>query len=75
MIQYLDKFQTLFKGFPTYTIQQGPQAENTHADVLASLKLASGTQFRSPILVEHLDRPSIEKIEQIDSMRINKDLS
>ncbi|CAL8167531.1 unnamed protein product [Prunus armeniaca] len=37
MIQYLDKVQELLKVFSTFTIQQVPQAENTHADALASL--------------------------------------
>ncbi|KAI5323387.1 hypothetical protein L3X38_032459 [Prunus dulcis] len=33
MILYLDKVQELLKAFSTFTIQQGPHAENTHADV------------------------------------------
>ncbi|KAI5333485.1 hypothetical protein L3X38_023616 [Prunus dulcis] len=75
MIQYLDKVQGLLKELPTFTIQQVPRAENTHADALASLALALDTQFRRSIPVEHLDRPSIEEIEPIDSMQIDEDPS
>ncbi|CAL8153304.1 unnamed protein product [Prunus armeniaca] len=75
MVQYLDKVQGLLKEFPTFTIQQIPRAENTHADALASLGSALDTQFRRSIPVEHLDRPSIEEIEPIDSMQIDEDLS
>ncbi|CAL2247866.1 unnamed protein product [Prunus armeniaca] len=62
MVQYLDKVQGLLKEFPTFTIQQVPRVENTHADALASLGSALDTQFRCSIPVEHLDRPSIEEI-------------
>ncbi|KAI5351644.1 hypothetical protein L3X38_004535 [Prunus dulcis] len=75
MIQYLDKVQGLLKEFPTFTIQQVPRAENTHADALASLGSALDTQFRCFIPVEHLDRPSIEEMEPIDSMQIDEDPS
>ncbi|CAL2230397.1 unnamed protein product [Prunus armeniaca] len=75
MVQYLDKVQGLLKEFPTFTIQQIPRAENTHADALASLGSALDTQFRRSIPVEHLDRPSIEEIEPIDSMQIDEDPS
>ncbi|CAL2237149.1 unnamed protein product [Prunus armeniaca] len=63
MIQYLDKVQGLLKEFHTFTIQQVPRVENTHADALRS------------ILVKHLDRPCIEEIEPIDSMQIDEDPS
>ncbi|KAI5326922.1 hypothetical protein L3X38_026318 [Prunus dulcis] len=43
MIQYLEKFQTLLKEFPTFIIKQVPQIENTHADALASLGSALDT--------------------------------
>ncbi|CAL8993618.1 unnamed protein product, partial [Prunus brigantina] len=46
-----------------------------HADALASLGSAQDTQFRRFIPVEHLDRPSIEEIEPIDSMQIDEDPS
>ncbi|CAL9029676.1 unnamed protein product [Prunus brigantina] len=72
MVQYLDKVQGLLKEFPTFTIQQVPRAEN-HADALASLGSALDTQFRRSIPVEHLDRPSIEEIEPIDSMQFDED--
>ncbi|CAL9029568.1 unnamed protein product [Prunus brigantina] len=75
MVQYLDKVQGLLKEFPTFSIQQVPRAENTHADALASLGSALDTQFRRSIPVEHLDRPSIEEIELIDSMQIDEDPS
>ncbi|CAL2227729.1 unnamed protein product [Prunus armeniaca] len=75
MVQYLDKVQGLLKEFLSFTIQQVPRAENTHADALASLGSALDTQFRRSILVEHLDRPSIEEIEPIDSMQIDEDPS
>ncbi|KAI5351611.1 hypothetical protein L3X38_004502 [Prunus dulcis] len=75
MILYLDKVQELLKAFPTFIIQQVPRAENAHADALASLGSALDTQFRRSILVEHLDRPSIEEIELINTMQINEDPS
>ncbi|CAL9016033.1 unnamed protein product [Prunus brigantina] len=75
MILYLDKVQELLKAFPTFTIQQVPRAENAHADALASLGSALDAQFRRSIPVEHLDRPSIEEVEPIDTMQIDKDLS
>ncbi|XP_020410343.1 uncharacterized protein LOC109946540 [Prunus persica] len=43
MVQYLDKVQGLLKEFPTFTIQQVPRVENTHADAVVSLKLALDT--------------------------------
>ncbi|KAI5335513.1 hypothetical protein L3X38_025646 [Prunus dulcis] len=75
MILYLDKVQELLKAFPTFTIQQVPRAENAHADALASLGSALDTQFRLSIPVEHLDRPSIEEIELINTMQIDEDPS
>ena len=75
MILYLDKVQELLKAFPTFTIQQVPPAENAHADALVSLGSALDTQFRRSISVEHLDRPSIEEIELINTMQINEDPS
>ncbi|CAL9019626.1 unnamed protein product [Prunus brigantina] len=75
MVQYLDKVQGLLKESPTFTIQQVPRAKNTHADALASLGSALDTQFRRSIPVEHLDQPSIEEIEPIDSMQIDEDPS
>ncbi|CAL9005075.1 unnamed protein product, partial [Prunus brigantina] len=75
MVQYLNKVQGLLKEFPTFTIQQVPRAENTHADALASLESALDTQFRRSISVEHLNRPSIEEIKPIDSMQIDEDPS
>ncbi|CAL9005316.1 unnamed protein product, partial [Prunus brigantina] len=75
MILYLDKVQELLKAFPTITIQHVPRAENAYADALASLGSALDTQFRRSIPVEHLDRPSIEEVEPIDTMQINKDPS
>ncbi|CAL2271132.1 unnamed protein product [Prunus armeniaca] len=75
MIVYLEKVQELLKAFPTFTIQQVPQAENANADALASLGSALDTQFRRSIPVEHLDRPSIEEIEPIDTIQIEEDPS
>ncbi|CAL2260095.1 unnamed protein product [Prunus armeniaca] len=75
MILYLDKVQELLKAFPTFTIQQVPRAENAHADALASRGSALDTQFRRSIPVEHLDRPSIEEVEPINTMRIDEDPS
>ncbi|CAL8087867.1 unnamed protein product [Prunus armeniaca] len=75
MVKYLDNVQEFLKEFPTFTIQQIPQAKNAHADALASLGLALDTQFKCSILIEHHYQPSIEEIEQVDSMRIDEDLS
>ncbi|CAL8167913.1 unnamed protein product [Prunus armeniaca] len=75
MIVYLEKVQELLKAFPTFTIQQVSRAENANADALASLGSALDTQFRRSIPVEHLDRPSIEEIEPIDTMQIEEDPS
>ncbi|KAI5338180.1 hypothetical protein L3X38_017451 [Prunus dulcis] len=49
--------------------------ENTHADAFASLGSALDTQFKPSIPVKHLDWPSIEEIEPIDSMHIDEDPS
>ncbi|KAI5338208.1 hypothetical protein L3X38_017479 [Prunus dulcis] len=68
MILCLDKVQELLKAFPTFTIQQVPQAENVHADALASLGSALATQFRRFIPIKHRDQPSIEKAEQPNLM-------
>ncbi|KAI5324176.1 hypothetical protein L3X38_033249 [Prunus dulcis] len=73
MILYLDKVQELLKD--TFTIQRVPRIGNAHADALASLGSALDTQFRRSIQVEHLDRPSIEEIEPVDTMRIDEDPS
>ncbi|CAL2246250.1 unnamed protein product [Prunus armeniaca] len=73
MILYLDKVQELLKAFPTFTIQQVPQVENTHADALASLRSALDTQFKRSIPVQHLDQSSIEEVEQPDLMQIDED--
>ncbi|CAL9004835.1 unnamed protein product [Prunus brigantina] len=75
MVQYLDKVQGLLKEFPTFTIQQVPRAENTHVDALVSLGSALDSQVRCSIPVEHLDRPSIEEIDPINSMQIDEDPS
>ncbi|KAI5335630.1 hypothetical protein L3X38_025763 [Prunus dulcis] len=75
MIQYLDRVQGLLKEFPTFTIQQVPRVENTYAYALASRASALDTQLRHFISVEHLDRPSIEEIEQVNSMQIDEDPS
>ncbi|KAI5313509.1 hypothetical protein L3X38_042685 [Prunus dulcis] len=75
MVQYVDKVQGLLKEFPTFTIQQVRLIKNTHADELASLGSALDTQFRRSIPIEHLDWPSIEKIEPIDTMQIDEDPS
>ncbi|CAL2275622.1 unnamed protein product [Prunus armeniaca] len=74
MVQYLDKVQGLLKEFHTFTIQQVPRAENTHADALASLGSALDTQFRRSIPVEHLDRPIIEEIDPIIDYLVNGNL-
>ncbi|XP_034225500.1 uncharacterized protein LOC117635261 [Prunus dulcis] len=73
MILYLDKVQELLNAFPTFTIQRVPWAENAHADALPSLGSALDIQFRRFILVEHLDLPSNEEIELIDTMQIDED--
>ncbi|CAL2229599.1 unnamed protein product [Prunus armeniaca] len=75
MVKYLDNVQELLKEFPTFTIQQIPRAKNTHVDALASLGLALDTQFKCSILIKHHYQPSIEEIEQVDSMRIDEDPS
>ncbi|KAI5335136.1 hypothetical protein L3X38_025269 [Prunus dulcis] len=63
------------KAFSTFTIQQVPRAEKTHVDALASLGSELDTQFKSSIMVEHPDQPSIEEAEQPDLVQINEDLS
>ncbi|KAI5317797.1 hypothetical protein L3X38_037504 [Prunus dulcis] len=55
MILYLDKVQELLKAFPTFTIQQVPQAKNAYADALASPGSVLDTQFRCSIPVKYLD--------------------
>ncbi|CAL8993024.1 unnamed protein product [Prunus brigantina] len=70
MVQYLDKVQGLLKEFPTFSIQQVPQAENTHADALASLGSALDIHWQDPIIDylmnENLptDKSEIRKVQQ-----------
>ncbi|CAL2256932.1 unnamed protein product [Prunus armeniaca] len=73
--QYLDKVQGLLKEFPTFTIQQVPRVENTHADALARLGSALDTQFRHSIpqdpIIDYLvngnlptDKSEARKVQQ-----------
>ena len=60
MAQYLEKVRKQLEAFQTYTFTQVPRTENAHADALAGLGSALDHQLKRSILVEYLDKPSIE---------------
>ncbi|KAM2984016.1 hypothetical protein FF2_009876 [Malus domestica] len=60
MAQYLEKVRQQLEAFQTYTLTQVPRADNAHTDALAGLGSALDHQFKCSILVEYLDKPSIE---------------
>ncbi|KAM2016528.1 hypothetical protein ACFX16_046933 [Malus domestica] len=60
MTQYLEKVRQQREAFQTYTLTQVPWADNAHADALVGLGSALDHQFKRSILVEYLDKPSIE---------------
>ncbi|KAM1728016.1 hypothetical protein TB2_018122 [Malus domestica] len=60
MAQYLEKVRQQLEAFQTYTLTQVPRADNAHVDALAGLGSALNYQFKRSILVEYLDKPSIE---------------
>ena len=56
--------------FQTYTLTQVPRAENAHADVLTSLGSALDYQLKRSILVEYLEKPSIDDEPAIEMAQI-----
>ena len=60
MAQYLEKVRKQLEAFQTYTLTQVPRTKNAHTDALASLGSALYHQLKRSILVEYLDKPSIE---------------
>ncbi|KAM1497263.1 hypothetical protein ACFX11_031705 [Malus domestica] len=60
MAQYLEKVRQQLEAFQTYTLTQVLRADNAHADALAGLGSTIDHQFKRSILVEYLDKPSID---------------
>ncbi|KAM1167593.1 hypothetical protein ACFX19_030137 [Malus domestica] len=60
MEQYLEKVRKQVETFQTYILTQVPRADNAHANTLAGLSSALDHQLKRSILVEYLDKPSIE---------------
>ena len=60
MAQYLENVRKQLEAFQTYTLTQVSQADNAYANVLAGLGSAFDHQLKRSILVEYLDKPSIE---------------
>ena len=59
MILYLKKVQELLKNFVRVQIKHVPRAENSRADALVKLAIASREDLGSRIPVEHLPEPSV----------------
>ncbi|KAM2941963.1 hypothetical protein COP2_031133 [Malus domestica] len=60
MAHYLEKVRKQLEAFQTYTFTQVPQSDNAHVDALVGLGSAFDHQLKCSILVEYLDKPSIE---------------
>ena len=59
MILYLKKVQELFRKFIRVQVKHIPRTENSRADALAKLAIASQEDLGRLIPVEHLPEPSI----------------
>ena len=60
MIIYLKKVQDLLKKFMRVQVRHIPRAENSRADALAKLVIASQEDLSRLMLVEYLAEPSID---------------
>ena len=60
MILYLKKVRDLLKKFVLVQVRHIPRAENSRADTLAKLAIASQEDLNRLTLVEHLAKPSID---------------
>ena len=60
MILYLKKVRELLKKFTRVQIRHIPRAENSRADALAKLAIASQKDLNRLTLVEHLSEPSVD---------------
>ncbi|KAB2629367.1 carbon catabolite repressor protein 4 6-like [Pyrus ussuriensis x Pyrus communis] len=60
MEQYLEKVRKQLEVFQAYTFTQVRRADNAHTDALAGLDSALNHQLKRSILVEYLDKLSIE---------------
>ena len=60
MILYLKKVRELLKKFTRVQIRHIPRAENSRADALEKLAIASQKDLNRLTLVEHLSEPSVD---------------
>ena len=60
MILYLKKVRELLKKFVQVQVKHIPRAENSRADALAKLAIASQEELSKQTPVEHLSEPSID---------------
>ncbi|XP_070667565.1 uncharacterized protein [Malus domestica] len=60
MAQYLEKLCKQLEAFQTYTLTQVSRVDNAHVDTLAGLGSVLDNKLKHSILVEYLDKPSIE---------------
>ena len=60
MIVYLKKVRELLKKFVRVQVRHIPRAENSRADALAKLAIASQEDLNRLTLVEHLSEPSVD---------------
>ncbi|XP_070681765.1 uncharacterized protein [Malus domestica] len=61
MARYLEKLREELATFQTYTLTRVPQAKNAHANALASLGSVLDHQLRCSIMIEYLEKPSIDE--------------
>ena len=60
MILYLKKVRELLRKFVLVQVRHIPRAENSRADALPKLAIASQEDLNKPTPVEHLSEPSID---------------
>lgn len=61
MQQYLEKVTTLIPGFSYFTITRIPRKQNVRADELSKLSSFTPQQMGRKVIVEELDRPTIDQ--------------
>ena len=60
MILYLNKVRELLKKFVRVQVRHIPRVENSRADALAKMAIASQEDLNRLTLVEHLSEPSVD---------------
>ncbi|GJW31354.1 reverse transcriptase domain-containing protein [Tanacetum coccineum] len=68
MIQYLEKVKTLASSFKKFSIKQVPRSENKKADALSKIASTSFAHLTKQVLVEELNKKSINEIEVLAVM-------